>query len=588
MPTLDWIGKKAVVNHHREVPYRLVHCDGDKSAGDPDAGNLLVQGDNLEALKALLPYYAGKVKCIYIDPPYNTGNEGWVYNYNVNSLEIRKWLGETVGKEAEDLSRHDKWLCMMYPRLRLLREFLSDDGVILVSIDDHEVANCKEIMRDVFGGHNFVSHIIWKKMDSPSSNVGERIFSNYHDHIICFARHKAKANLRQLPSPEILNAYPVEYKGKPARWRQLRKNGKSARRIDRPNSWFAMRAPNGEEIWPIHPKEGWEGRWAIGPDTWNDIKGTSEVKWEMRPTGWTPYRIETADDTPTMPMATIMDDVSQNRQAKAQLNQILGTNHGFETPKPYDMIERLISLIADKNCLVMDSFCGSASTAHAVLSLNKKDDGKRQFLTIEIDRSISINIAAERLQRVVNGFRAQSKLSEIVYQRKIGIRELQNAEAVLAEFNEIRDEKRTEYDEVKGSIDDGVLTLEGIRDTDEDIPGIGGGFRYCTLGTPLFNEFGDIDSGVTFPDLAAHIFFCETGAPIPRKVDADSIFIGTHKEKAVYLLFSPAEQGFAREAAGNVLTPDALTNLPIPSDGFEGQRVVYGEGCTVTAERLNN
>ena len=120
MPTLNWIGKEAVVNHHRQVPYRLLHCDKSRSAGDPDSGNLLVQGDNLEALKSLLPYYAGKVKCIYIDPPYNTGNESWVYNDNVNSPQIKKWLGQVVGKEAEDLTRHDKWLCMMYPRLALL------------------------------------------------------------------------------------------------------------------------------------------------------------------------------------------------------------------------------------------------------------------------------------------------------------------------------------------------------------------------------------------------------------------------------------------------------------------------------------
>src|SRR6266851_7703532 len=151
MPTLDWIGKKAVVNHHREVPYRLLHCNKGHSAGDADAGNLLVQGDNLLALKALLPYYAGKVKCIYIDPPYNTGNENWVYNDNVNSPEIRHWLGETVGKEAEDLSRHDKWLCMLYPRLRVLREFLADDGVILISIDDFESASCKQILCEIFG-----------------------------------------------------------------------------------------------------------------------------------------------------------------------------------------------------------------------------------------------------------------------------------------------------------------------------------------------------------------------------------------------------------------------------------------------------
>ena len=150
MPTLDWIGKKAVVNHHREVPYRLIHCDGELSAGDPDAGNLLVQGDNLEALKALLPYYAGKVKCIYIDPPYNTGNEGWVYNDNVNSAEMKAWLGKIVKAENEDLSRHDKWLCMIYPRMRLLREFLTQDGVIFVSIDDNEIDNLSFVMAIIY------------------------------------------------------------------------------------------------------------------------------------------------------------------------------------------------------------------------------------------------------------------------------------------------------------------------------------------------------------------------------------------------------------------------------------------------------
>ena len=148
MPTLDWIGKKHVVHHHRDVPYRLLHCDPARSAGHPDTGNLIVQGDNLNALKALLPYYAGQVKCIYIDPPYNTGNENWVYNDNVNAPEIKHWLGQTVGKEAEDLSRHDKWLCMMYPRLKLLREFLSNDGAIFISIDDSKSANADDCSMD--------------------------------------------------------------------------------------------------------------------------------------------------------------------------------------------------------------------------------------------------------------------------------------------------------------------------------------------------------------------------------------------------------------------------------------------------------
>src|SRR5450759_3226466 len=159
MPTLDWIGKAAVLNHHREVPYRLLHCDPRLSAGDPDSENLIVEGDNLEALKALLPYYAGQVKCIYIDPPYNTGNEKWVYNDNVNHPKISKWLGEIVGKQGEDFTRHDKWLCMMYPRLKLLHKLLSEDGAIFISIDDNEQGSLKLICDEIFGQLNFTSNI---------------------------------------------------------------------------------------------------------------------------------------------------------------------------------------------------------------------------------------------------------------------------------------------------------------------------------------------------------------------------------------------------------------------------------------------
>ena len=193
MPTLDWLGKKAVVNHHRGVPYRLIHCDKDRSVGDPDAGNLLVQGDNLEALKALLPYYAGKVKCIYIDPPYNTGNEGWVYNDNVNSPEIKAWLGSVVGKEAEDLSRHDKWLCMMYPRLRLLREFLTEDGSIFVSMDDSESGSLRMLLDDIFGRRNFLASVIWQKVYSPKNSA--RYFSDDYDYIYIYAKNSIKCSI---------------------------------------------------------------------------------------------------------------------------------------------------------------------------------------------------------------------------------------------------------------------------------------------------------------------------------------------------------------------------------------------------------
>ena len=165
MPTLNWIGKDKIINHHQEVPYKVLDHEygfsaNGKSETPANSGNLIINGDNLEALKSLLPKYEGKVNCIYIDPPYNTGNESWVYNDNVNSPKIKKWLGKVVGKESEDLTRHDKWLCMMYPRLKLLHKLLAKDGAIFISIDDNEQANLKLMMDEIFGNGNFIGSFI--------------------------------------------------------------------------------------------------------------------------------------------------------------------------------------------------------------------------------------------------------------------------------------------------------------------------------------------------------------------------------------------------------------------------------------------
>jgi adenine specific DNA methylase Mod len=192
VPELTWIGKEAVVRHHAEVPFRLLEEVPDLSCppADGDTENLIVQGDNLVALKALLPRYAGQVKCIYIDPPYNTGNEGWVYNDAVNSPEIRQWLGKTVGKEAEDLSRHDKWLCMMYPRLVLLKQFLRDDGAIFVSIDDNEVGSLRLLLDEILGTGNFIAHFVWEKRKNRENR---KTVSIRHDHVITYARNANQA-----------------------------------------------------------------------------------------------------------------------------------------------------------------------------------------------------------------------------------------------------------------------------------------------------------------------------------------------------------------------------------------------------------
>ncbi|MDI6801731.1 MAG: site-specific DNA-methyltransferase, partial [Thermodesulfovibrionales bacterium] len=188
MATLSFKGKSFVQNHHLSVKYHQLIPKKDKSLTDKISlnDNLIIHGDNLKALKALLPTYAGKVKCIYIDPPYNTGNEKWIYNDNVNSPMMQEWLGKVVDKE--DLTRHDKWLCMMMPRLKLLRELLRDDGAIFVSIDDNEQHNLRYLMDEIFGENNFVTNIIWHKKYSLQSDA--KYFSDTHDFILCYAKNK--------------------------------------------------------------------------------------------------------------------------------------------------------------------------------------------------------------------------------------------------------------------------------------------------------------------------------------------------------------------------------------------------------------
>ena len=252
MPTLDWIGKAAVVNHHRKVPYHLLRCDRELSAGDPDAGNLLVQGDNLLALKALLPYYAGKVKCIYIDPPYNTGNEAWAYNDNVNSPEIRRWLGELV--DSDKLDRHDRWLCMMYPRLALLRDFLTEDGAIFISIDDNEVQNLRAVMDEIFGARNFITTVIWHKNYAPKGTA--KHFSEDHDFIIVYARNAASWRPRLVPRSEKQNKL---YKNPDNDPRGLWRPNNLAARNYYSKGTYAIQCPGGRVIdgppkgsyWPV-------------------------------------------------------------------------------------------------------------------------------------------------------------------------------------------------------------------------------------------------------------------------------------------------------------------------------------------------
>lgn len=509
MPTLNWIGKEAVVGHHRHVPYHLLRCDNALSCGDPDAGNLLVEGDNLLALKALLPYYAGQVKCIYIDPPYNTGNENWVYNDNVNSPEIRRWLGEVVGKEGEDLSRHDKWLCMMYPRLALLRDFLREDGVIFISIDDNEVHNLRAVMGEVFGNQNFIANVLWQKKYTRANDAN--YFSDNHDFLVCFAKDKQRFRIGRV---ERTNAQDKAYKNPDNHplgpWKPTPLHAKSGtdRHPYRFKNGVVWEPPPG--TYRRYPDETLR-RFDEGNEIWFGAKGDAVPQ---RKTFLGSLEIG------LVPVTLWTHEVAGDNHIGRDEVKAIVPDHLFDSPKPTSLLSLVLQIGAqDRDAIVLDSFAGSGTTAHAVLLHNKADGGHRRFISVEMDQAICTEVTAQRIRRAIEGYGTTS--------------------------------------------------------------GLGGGFRYCKLDKPLFDEQGQISKEVKFADLAAHVFFTETGSPIPKRTTGRSPFLGVAKGTAYYLLFNGI-LGDKTPDGGNVLTGKVLADLP----AHDGPRVIFGEGCRLSDARL--
>jgi adenine-specific DNA-methyltransferase len=523
MPTLDWIGKKAVVKHHKDVPYRLLEPVAELSHGDPDSGNLIVQGDNLHALKALLPRYAGKVKCIYIDPPYNTGNEGWIYNDNVNSPEINRWLGQVVGKEAEDLSRHDKWLCMMYPRLLLLRQFLGKDGAIFVSIDDGEIATLRLLMDEIFGRRNFVATVIWQKKYAVAND--HKTIAPMHDYLLVYQSTSAwKRNL--LPRG---NDKDKQYKYEDEKG-IFRNSDYTCNKTaeERPNLYYPVYNPNtGEEILPKKTRV-----WAYSQEEHQRHISEDLIYWGKTGKGKVPaykrykHALRNADGVVPQTLWT-HQFAGHTDGARKDLREILydvEAASDFTTPKPAQLIQRVLQLSTDSNSIVLDSFSGSGTTGHAVLNQNLEDGGNRKFILIEMDANIACSVTAERMCRVVNGF-------------KTG----------------------------KGKA----------------IEGLGSGFQFCHLSDkPLFNADGQIRSDVRFSQLAEFVWFAETGSGYTGS--SDSPLLGIYEGRAIYLLYN----GILKDRSiggGNVLTTPVLDVLP----GFGGSKVIYAAACRLGNGRLN-
>jgi site-specific DNA-methyltransferase (adenine-specific)/adenine-specific DNA-methyltransferase len=566
MPTLHWIGKEAVVNHHHTVPFHLLRDVPELSVGDPGSGNLIVQGDNLVALKALLPYYAGQVKCIYIDPPYNTGNEGWVYNDNVNSPLIRAWLGQAVGKEAEDLSRHDKWLCMMYPRLAVLRQFLREDGVIFISIDEDEVSNLLQLLDDLFGRSCRLALFTWIRK-KKGSNLSKE-FRKVTEFVAAYKRTEQRIPLHGVPAyaekmvpllnrtnPETKLVFPA---GKLKVGRGVRDGIIQAGTKGADKGELAVILENALEIRDgiIISPFTLVGRWRWSQQTVDfELRSGSEfvVSKDFR---INVSRFNQAEKFKAPESLLAPDDgVGTNEDATEELRDLFSDCERlpFDFPKPRSLVEFLVRAVCkdDPSAIVLDSFAGSGTTGHAVLQLNAQSapvgtrstaspssseksgtewnrslPTDRRFILVEIEPKIARDITAERVKRVAQG-----------------------------------------YINAKG----------------EPVAGLGGGFRFCELGEPLFDAAGHIRPSVTFAELARHVYFTETGEPLPRERVSKSPLLGVCRGVAVYLLFNGI-LGDKTARGGNVLTRAVLAQLP----RHAGPKVIYGAGCLLGPERLHS
>lgn len=386
MPTLTWIGKEKVVNHHLDVPFRVL--DRQYTFGDtPDSGNKIIHGDNLEALKALLPEYEGKIKCIYIDPPYNTGNEKWVYNDNVNDPHIRKWLGQVVGSEMDDLTRHDKWLCMMYPRLVLLQRLLSEDGAIFISIDDNAQAYLKLICDEIFGKVNFVTQFVWQKRKGGGND--SKFIATDHEYIFVYAKRKdIQDKWRVSYDDEYLKRYKFEDEHGRYYYDTLSRPG-----LNNPIIYDVV-CPDGTIIK--------DGTWQISKATFEEELQNGNVDFVKNKQGGFSVVRKVRMPLEGKVLRSILSDTS-NKNAADEMGCIFGNKKEFSTPKPVELVKLLVDLMSNKDSIILDSFAGSGTTAHAVLNLNKQDGGNRKFILVELG-DYAENITAERVRRVISGY----------------------------------------------------------------------------------------------------------------------------------------------------------------------------------------
>ena len=572
MPTLEWIGKDKVVNHHQEVPYRVLerqysYDEAGQHAEDNGSENMIIHGDNLEALKALLPRYEGKVKCIYIDPPYNTGNEGWVYNDNVNDPKIKKWLGEVVGKEGEDLSRHDKWLCMMYPRLRLLQRLTSNDGCLIISINHHELQNLCCLLRELFSTKQIVIITVQTSGGKPSGGfnyVHEYLVfvvpTDFHANALDFCGGNSRTPFEGLTlstfdkTQRPNQTYPIfvdengAFAGVGKSLQELIDEGiYTEEKADFPYDYSV--APQGTvAVWPVTAK----GKQCV----WRQIPSRLKKDWEMGYIKISPSKgnnNENKYSVQYLPSGVIKKirsgelEVIGHEEGVPTLvfgdNQTVGgqvptlwTEKAFftvngtqtlknifpESPKKFDypksvaLIESVVQAITKNDDLILDSFAGSGTTAQAVLNMNKADSGNRKFILVEM-MDYADSITAERVKRVIDGYGEDKKVVE----------------------------------------------------------GTGGNFSYYELGPVLLLPDGNLNEEVGPQKIREYVYYMETKEPLPSERSEDEpYFMGLCRNTAYYFYYE-------RE---NVTTLDHafLATIRTKAEGY----TIYADLCAIPQETL--
>ena len=542
MPTLEWIGKSKVINHHQDVPFRVLERkysfdENGQHNEDNGSENMIIRGDNLEALKALLPRYEGRVKCIYIDPPYNTGEEGWVYNDNVNDPKIKKWLGAVVGKEGEDLTRHDKWLCMMYPRLKLLQKLLADDGVLFINIGEDEHANLKLVCDEIFGVRNYVTDF---GRQMKSGGAKGHYYTPSLDYVLTYAKNidllpyfRAIMTQQQIDVFYKFTQEEGPRKGEKYGEERLFKSSLEARANQRyyiqcPDGTFAI--PPGETtpnelkegliVTPLKTDKVWKWiypRYKQELDAGNIIfkctntsglvdEHGNQCKWNIYNKLW----LSEQQEKGVVPSNLITG--YENRQSAAELKKL---NLDFNYAKPIRLIEYLLTISQmEKDAIVLDSFAGSGTTAHAVLNMNKADGGHRKFILVEM-MDYADSITAERVKRVIRG-----------------------------------------YGEGKNAVE-----------------GTGGNFSFYDLGEPLL--VGDCLNEAVAPEkIREYIWFMETKQPYAPPSGGNPYYLGKHNSTGYYFYYEPQRV--------TVLDYAFLSTITEKADGT----VIYADRCSISEDKL--